>query len=320
MWFNHGISLLYQLSIRKFQHLNHIFTILLYFLTFWLACSGAIHLIEVTGDPWNEFNNRHSDLKFHDYIYFLIVTMSTVGYGDISPQTEAGRIFLILFIIGSLFLLGYFTPTISEILSSWSRYSGSYTKITDEKHVVVSGHITPESVRSFLRNFLHPDWNDDYTKVIILHPNDPDYELKTVLKKYNSIQYFRGSVLNTEDMTRVNMDTASAAILLCPNYSQNPDCEDESNVMRILSIKNAYNNAKIIVQVFHLQGVRKIFSIPDWNRNEDTIICKNELKLVLMAQNCLCPGISTLLSNFIYPMASSDLVANQTWQLDYCKG
>lgn len=33
-------------------------------------------------------------------IYFVLVTISTVGYGDISPATAAGRVFTIVFIIG----------------------------------------------------------------------------------------------------------------------------------------------------------------------------------------------------------------------------
>ena len=37
-------------------------------------------------------------------------------------------------------------------------------------HVVVCGHITKESVDSFLREFLHPDRDDVNEHVVFLHP------------------------------------------------------------------------------------------------------------------------------------------------------
>ena len=321
MWFNHFVDLLTHLPpTKKFGILEAILTLLSYVITFWLTCSGAIHLLEVTGDPWHEFNNQRCDLTFQDYIYFIIVTMSTVGYGDISPQTEAGRVFIIILIVLSVFQLAFIIPAISEVLSCYSRFSGSYIQITDVKHVIVTGHVTPESAKNFLRNFLHPDWNDDYTRVLFLHPSEPHHRLQGIIKNIHSVKYFKGSVLNSDDMVRVNMDTASAVIILSPNYSQNPESEDESNLMRIVSIKNAYNNTKVIAQVFQLQSLEQVLSLSHWDSSKDVIICKNKLKFGLMAQNCLCPGISTLLSNLVYPITDSDLVTDLPWQLEYGEG
>lgn len=321
LWFNHFVDLLIHLpSSKKFVLLEGILSLSCYVITFWLTCSGAIHLLEVTGDPWRDFNNQRCDLTYQDYIYFIIVTISTVGYGDISPQTETGRVFIIVLIILSIFLVAYLIPAVSEVLSQWSPYSGSYIRITDVKHIIVTGHITSESIKHFLRNFLHPDWNDDYTRVLFLHPVEPQCALWSTIKNVHSVKYFKGSVLNRDDMVRVHMDTASAVIILSPNYTRNPESEDESNLMRIVSIKNAYNNTKIIAQVFQLQSLEQVLSLSHWDPSKDVIICKNKLKFGLMAQNCLCPGISTLLSNLVYPITDSDLVADLQWKLEYGKG
>jgi len=55
----------------------------------------------VSGDPWYDFTNSQP-LTYWDCAYFAIVTMSTVGYGDISCKTIFGKIFIIIFIFGAL--------------------------------------------------------------------------------------------------------------------------------------------------------------------------------------------------------------------------
>ncbi len=45
----------------------------------------------ITGGAF--FYRQVEGLSWVDSFYFTIVTLTTVGYGDISPQTTAGRIF-----------------------------------------------------------------------------------------------------------------------------------------------------------------------------------------------------------------------------------
>jgi len=149
IWFNHIIDLLRDQSLFKSQRSVNVLALLSYFLTFWLALSGAFHVLEVTGDPWHDFTTRRCDLAYPDCIYFIIVTITTLGYGDISPDTEVGRIFVSLLIIASIILVAHAMPTMLDLFESYSRYSGSYTQVTDAQHVVISGYINAESIRYF---------------------------------------------------------------------------------------------------------------------------------------------------------------------------
>ena len=68
----------------------------------WFA--GIMFLLENTGDPWLEFSpeNRqeHGAFTYLDAIWFLMITSSTVGYGDISPSTVLGKVAVMLFVCG----------------------------------------------------------------------------------------------------------------------------------------------------------------------------------------------------------------------------
>jgi voltage-gated potassium channel Kch len=49
-----------------------------------------------------------------DSLYFTITTLTTVGYGDFAPQTDAGKIFTIFYILVGIGLLSGFVILLAE--------------------------------------------------------------------------------------------------------------------------------------------------------------------------------------------------------------
>lgn len=72
--------------------------------------------VENSGDPWENFQNSQS-LSYWECVYLLMVTMSTVGYGDVYAKTTLGRLFMVFFILGGLVKLSlFFLPLTSPLL------------------------------------------------------------------------------------------------------------------------------------------------------------------------------------------------------------
>jgi len=44
-------------------------------------------------------------LKFHDSSYFVVVTLLTVGYGDINPMSYLGKLVVLFIIVFTIVLI-----------------------------------------------------------------------------------------------------------------------------------------------------------------------------------------------------------------------
>lgn len=60
------------------------------------------------------FYARVEHWRILDALYFTIITLTTVGYGDITPQTDAGKIFTIVYIFVGISLISGFIILLGE--------------------------------------------------------------------------------------------------------------------------------------------------------------------------------------------------------------
>lgn len=65
--------------------------------------------LENSGDPWMGFKNPQP-LTYWECLYFLMVTMSTVGFGDLYAETVMGKAFVVLFIM--IFIVSFKFPAL----------------------------------------------------------------------------------------------------------------------------------------------------------------------------------------------------------------
>lgn len=115
-------DILQYLNILKTSSSIRLAQLVSIFISVWLTAAGIIHLVsgriitsflrsclivcgssfqlENSGDPL-DFKNPQQ-LSYWTCVYFLIVTMSTVGYGDVYCETVLGRTFLVFFLLVGL--------------------------------------------------------------------------------------------------------------------------------------------------------------------------------------------------------------------------
>ncbi|XP_018306640.1 calcium-activated potassium channel slowpoke isoform X16 [Mycetomoellerius zeteki] len=313
-------DILQYLNILKTSSSIRLAQLVSIFISVWLTAAGIIHLLENSGDPF-DFSNPQQ-LSYWTCVYFLIVTMSTVGYGDVYCQTVLGRTFLVFFLLVGLAIFASCIPEIIDLIGTRNKYGGTLKNERGRRHIVVCGHITYESVSHFLKDFLHEDREDVDVEVVFLHRKEPDLELEGLLKRhYTTVEFFQGTMMNAVDLERVKVHEADACLVLANKYCQDPDAEDAANIMRVISIKNYSDDIRVIIQLMQYHNKAYLLNIPSWDwKQGDDVICLAELKLGFIAQSCLAPGFSTMMANLFAMRSFKTSPDMQDWQNDYLRG
>jgi voltage-gated potassium channel len=80
-----------------------------------LALLAAVAIVSGTG-----FYSLVEGLRVVDAFYFSVVTLTTVGYGDFTPQTDAGKLFTAVYALVGIGILLAFVTTVAGKMSQTS--------------------------------------------------------------------------------------------------------------------------------------------------------------------------------------------------------
>ncbi|KAI7868459.1 hypothetical protein BDF14DRAFT_1793440 [Spinellus fusiger] len=249
-------------------------------------------------------------------LYVVMVTLSTVGYGDITPHTDASRIVMMLLIVISLAVL---PSLLADSLSTLRKRQdgGGYVSKGAVPFILIVGTFTPEQVSDILDGFLNAEHTQSHLNVVFLDTNRPTEELK--LMERNSmwghrIQFLYGSVLNEKTLQRVRARYAKAIITMSDNNAPEPAKEDERNTVRLWSLYCYTTTHNVPIYTYNLYPSTAIYQ-----KVATEIICLREFKQYLLAMNCQCRGASTLLTNLLHQREPIDRY-DEPWQAQYDDG
>ncbi|XP_055345724.1 calcium-activated potassium channel slowpoke-like [Paramacrobiotus metropolitanus] len=263
-----------------------------------LAAGGFFHLLDASGDFFfTDYNGQR--VSYWEYCYFAFTTMSTIGGSETNPKTILAKLCNCILVFIVLAVICFAIPDVKDMMGSRKKWAGEHRAVHNERHIVVCGDVSFDSVYSLFMELFHPDRDVHDIKIICLDEREPDLEFTRFLKRNTwRIGYLQGSVLELEDLRRAKLHEADACMILANKTAADIDAEDSSNIMCVVAVKNYHPKVRVIMQLLQYRSKTYLTSIPNWDpMGGDDVICLPEIKLGLIAQSCIAPGFSTLLSN-----------------------
>lgn len=222
--------------------------------------AAGIQMLEVPGDilsanfvaEWEELQGWH----FFNSIYFVVITLTTVGYGDFSPETILGRLFSIFMVILGVVVFADAAGHIYEHLRL-VHGSGSFAKRANSRHVIICGNPQLPDLIRFTSAFYAKNRMSNLSANVVVMVEEPSWTeaewYRTLarnefLKK--RLEYLVGSVRNHSDLSRARLPTADAVfVLTTPSSDITPATVDTSSVIDILAIRNYRTDIPIYTTV-----------------------------------------------------------------------
>ncbi|XP_017006031.3 potassium channel subfamily T member 2 isoform X4 [Drosophila takahashii] len=240
----------------------------------------------------------HRHLNLFQSTYYVVVTFSTVGYGDFVPDIWPSQLYMVIMICVALIVL----PTQFEQLAfTWmerQKLGGSYSshRAQSEKHVVVcSTTLHADTIMDFLNEFYaHPLLQDFY--VVLLSPMELDTTMRMILQVpiwAQRVIYIQGSCLKDGDLARARMNEAEACFILAARNYADKTAADEHTILRSWAVKDFAPNVPQYVQIFRPEHKLHV-------KFAEHVVCEDEFKYALLANNCTCPGASTLVTLLLH--------------------
>jgi potassium large conductance calcium-activated channel subfamily M alpha protein 1 len=279
--------------------------------------------------------------QFHTYVYCIWVTISTVGYGDISPKSEYGRLFTMAMIAFAIIVVPKMSNELIEKLNEESPYARSqYLPITKSSmHILCCGDMSSSSLDEFFSELFHEDHDNANLHCVVLQSGlfilnfiklyyiklhfkyfkieYPSPDMKKMIhdpKRILQITYLEGSALSEDDLIRCKTGTAVAIFIMTNKFSANPDEEDAKTILQQFSIKKflAQDEWKANAAVFCMQLVRPenrrhlVGNTSNEDVQSDLVVCMNEIKMGVIAKASMYPGANTFIMNLLSSFAEDE--------------
>jgi len=261
-------------------------------------------------DFWIVYFEKDHNPSFEDYgdgLWWALVTVTTIGYGDKFPITTGGRMVGAVVIVVGIGLVGLFMGKISAFLVERRIREGR--GLSDAKHLsghfVVLGH--KADMGGFIQGILKVNPGLPREHLVVVSQADETImgELRQV---FPGVLFLRGDIVDPMAIQRANVADAARVLVLADESLARSDQEkDARTVMAVMTLKSlspgVYTCAEVIDPKYddHLKLAKC-----------DEVILSREYSRFLLVSATVSEGISRVLHEML---DLSDLKGLQTTEI-----
>jgi voltage-gated potassium channel len=223
-----------------------------------------------------------------DAIWYSIVTLTTVGYGDIVPSTEGGRVIGYIFLFLSLGVYGLLIGQFSNIISNIHENNKlGMQGTTFENHIVVIGWT--QFGKTVIDQLIRAG-----RKVAIVTKDKDNIDLMHELYAKKHVFILYSDYENFDHLGKVNIEQCSSVFINLEN--------DTDKLVYILNIKKHFDALQFVVTLENA-NLKQTFI----NAGVKYAICKNEMASRLLASYMFEPDVAQYSEEILaYPVTETD--------------
>ena len=231
--------------------------------------------------------------------WWAIVTMTTVGYGDFSPSTPAGRIFAVLIMFIGISLVSLLTASISSIFVAQKIREGKgLEQLNLNNHLILCGW-NPNGGR-ILDSIQHLSNSKKLELVLINEMNEEDVtQLKNRYQQLD-INFVAGDFTQEEILNKANIFEANTVIVIPNTTGSEVATYDEKTIFATLTIKSMDPNIRVVAYLLDRENLTHIK-----RADADEVVVGDDFSAHILASHVVDPGIPQIANQLIESNSNS---------------